>query len=110
MELDAERAAGRIDSSVLASDVAEHMAARGVPFREAHDAVARLVLRAEELDLPLSDLPAGEVEKLAPGAGGAWAGLFDVEQGLERRGSEGGSSLTAVRSQLAAARDRLSRS
>ena len=107
MRIERERAAERIDPSVLASDVAEHLAARGVPFREAHDAVARLVRRADELGVALPDLPSDEVDAIAPQAGESWNALFDVERGLERRRSDGGSSLASVRAQTEAARERL---
>ncbi len=96
-----------VDPSVLASDLAEALAAAGTPFRDAHETVARLVRRASELGVPLPALPGDEVAAIAAGLAGAWTELFDVEAALERRSAAGGSSREAVAAQLAAARKAL---
>src|SRR3712207_6677636 len=50
---DKERMVGSAGGFALATELADFLAARGVPFREAHHAVGRLVRRCEELGLPL---------------------------------------------------------
>src|SRR5919199_1225577 len=54
-----EEAAGGF---ALATELADFLAADGVPFREAHHAVGKLVRRCEELELSLEDLPREELE------------------------------------------------
>lgn len=103
-------AGAAVDASLLASDLAERLAAAGTPFREAHEKVLRLVRRASELGTPLSALPEDEVAAVAPGLVEAWEASFDVEAALERRSAAGGSSRRAVELQLAAARAALAAS
>ncbi|MDT8435578.1 MAG: argininosuccinate lyase [Gemmatimonadota bacterium] len=120
LEIVPAAAARALDPGVFASDLAEALAVRGLPFREAHLVTARLVRRAAELGVPLPDLLAGEAarEAAAAGAGehgawddGAWEKLrdevFDVEAALERRRAAGGSARAAIAAQLRAAREAL---
>jgi argininosuccinate lyase len=107
MTLDPERALGAMDPSVLASDVAERLACGGVPFRIAHDTVARLVQHAEERGISLSELTPDEVGEIEPTLAADWQSLFDREAALQRRGSTGGSSAVAVNNQICEARRKL---
>ncbi len=92
-------AAAEADFS-LATDAADLLARRGVPFREAHGVVAGLVREAVDSGRPFSDVvlaalgdEAGDVLRQA-----SW---------LESKVSEGGTSSARVREQLALARDLL---
>jgi argininosuccinate lyase len=104
LTVDPHAAARALDPSVLASDVAERLAARGIPFREAHLAVARLVRRAAELGVPISELSPDEVGGATSLPAGEWRDALDVEAALERRGATGGSSRAAIAEQLGSAR------
>jgi argininosuccinate lyase len=64
-----------------ATDLADYLVRRGVPFRDAHEAVARAVRRADELGCALPDLPLPELRALAPQI------EDDVYQGLTLEGS-----------------------
>ena len=89
---------------LAATDVADLLVRRGVPFRESHGIVAELVRRAVENGKLLSELDPAEVAEVAPQLD---AGLGDVlAEGawLESKVSEGGTSLERVREQLARAR------
>ncbi|MCL7978183.1 MAG: argininosuccinate lyase, partial [marine benthic group bacterium] len=97
-----------IDASVLASDLAESLAEGGLPFREAHEVVGRLVAKAEDLGVALADLDAEQVRSIEPGLVESWETRFDREAALQRRGAIGGSSREAVGRQLSEARKRLS--
>jgi len=85
------------DPELFATDVAEHLVARGVPFREAHEAVsAHFVSTGGRLD------PAGVGE--IPGADPALASSLDAPSALARRSTPGGPGPSPLRHQLAAAR------
>mgnify|MGYP001576973300 FL=1 len=58
MQFNSERAEKAIDPSMLATDLAEHLVEQGVPFRHAHEIVARLVHSG-------ADLAASDDESLA---------------------------------------------
>jgi argininosuccinate lyase len=97
-------AAAAADEFLAATDVADLLVRRGVPFRESHGVVAGLVRRALEDGVTLSELPREVLaehsdvlddEFYAVLAEGAW---------LESKVSEGGTALERVREQLAEAR------
>jgi len=73
------------DPALLATDLAEYLVRRGVPFREAHHAVGHVVALAEAKNLPLPGLPSAEVRKVHPGFGADWATAFDLERALQKR-------------------------
>lgn len=108
MRLNHERALASIDASVLASDLAESLAESGVPFREAHEIVGRLVAKAEGLGVGLTELEAEQVRSIEQRLAESWERRFDLEAALQRRGAIGGSSREEVSRQLSEARKRLS--
>jgi argininosuccinate lyase len=91
------------DEFLGATDLADLLVRRGVPFRESHGMVAGLVRRALERGGTLSDLSDEDVAELAPALDGS---LSEVLAGgwLESKVSEGGTSLERVREQLGRAR------
>jgi argininosuccinate lyase len=96
------------DEFLAATDVADLLVRRGVPFREAHGVVAGLVRRALESGRTLSQLSS---EDLAAAHEALDAEVYDVlEQSswLESKVSEGGTALARVREQLEQARAALS--
>jgi argininosuccinate lyase len=77
------------DPALLATDLADYLVARGVPFREAHHAVGAVVKLAETLKLPLDKLPTAEVKKIHTGYGDDWACVFDLKRAMAMRGGTG---------------------
>jgi argininosuccinate lyase len=94
------------DELIAATDVADLLVRLGVPFREAHGAVAGLVRAAIESGRTLSQLRREELaahsEVLAEHAD-QLAAVLDGRQWLESKISEGGTALARVREQLDAA-------
>jgi len=86
------------DPRLLATDLAEHLVARGVPFREAHETVARYLA----LDRPLE---ANALRGFDPRFGDDVQKVLDVRASLAARKTPGGPSPEAVRIQLARAHD-----
>ena len=66
-----------------ATDLADHLVRRGVPFRDAHEAVARAVRHAEARGIGLEDLSLAELREFAPQAGD------DVARRADARGVGG---------------------
>jgi argininosuccinate lyase len=97
-------AAAASDEFAVATDVADLLVRRGVPFREAHGRVGGVVRAAVERGKKLSELTAEDLRELAPPLDGEFYELLDHEAGLESKISEGGTSLARVREQLAHAR------
>jgi argininosuccinate lyase len=105
ISFDRERlAAAASDEFSAATDVADLLVRRGVPFREAHGIVGGVVRAAVERGKKLSDLTEEELRELAPQLDGEFYELLDQGAWLDSKISEGGTSLARVREQLSHAR------
>jgi argininosuccinate lyase len=102
MVFNRERCAAAVsDPALLATDLADYLVSRGVPFREAHHAVGAVVRLAEKLNLKLNVLPTDEVKKLHAGFGDDWASVFDLKRGLSLRKGTGMPGPAQVKKQFA---------
>jgi argininosuccinate lyase len=98
-------AAAASDELIAATDIADLLVRRGVPFRSSHGVVAGLVRLAVESGRPLSELTAEELRAASPELDRATvADVLRQSSWLESKVSEGGTSLERVREQLVAAR------
>jgi argininosuccinate lyase len=88
---------------MAATDLADHLAARGVPFREAHEIVGRLVLRCESEGRTLQQLTLTELRAASPAFEDEALQAVDVDTAVARRVSAGGTGHDAVRAQIDAA-------
>jgi len=109
LQINPENMASSLGSELLATDLADELVADGIPFREAHEMVGRLVSAAERSGVELSDLPDEAVE--AAGYRGNPAALrsLTAEKALERRSNTGGVAPAALLKQLEEARAALQR-
>jgi argininosuccinate lyase len=103
---DRERmAAAAADELLAATDAADLLVRRGMPFREAHGVVAGLVRHALGSGRRLSELEPSELAELAPELPPAeLAGLLADQGWLETKVSAGGTALARVGEQLEQAR------
>jgi argininosuccinate lyase len=97
-------AAAAADEFLAATDVADLLVRRGVPFRESHGVVAGLVRRALEEGVTLSELPPEALAEQSEVLDDEFYALLTEGAWLESKVSEGGTALERVREQLAAAR------
>jgi argininosuccinate lyase len=88
----------------LATELADFLAADGVPFREAHHAVGRLIKRCEELESSLEDLPREELEAAHPALAGLPETLLSPHGSVRNKRSAGSTSPASVDEQLGEAR------
>jgi argininosuccinate lyase len=96
-------AAAAGDEFLAATDIADLLVRRGVPFREAHGVVADLVRRAIALGKPLSGLTPAELKEVSAELDDEYYRVLSDGAWLESKLSEGGTSLTRIREQLARA-------
>lgn len=97
--------AAALGGYMAATDLADHLAAHGVPFRDAHEIVGRLVLSCERSGRTLQDLSVEELRAASPAFGEDVLSALDIDAIVARRVSEGGTGHDAVRAQLVLARD-----
>jgi argininosuccinate lyase len=94
-----EQAVERED--VLATDIADELVRRGVPFREAHGAVGKLLRLAEENGLAVSELPDLAWITVHPAFGDGPIPHPTAGRSVEARNIAGGTGRSAVIAQIA---------
>jgi argininosuccinate lyase len=94
-----ESAAG--DPNLLATDLAEYLVKKGMPFREAHEAVGKLVARAVAAKRALNDISLLEMQEISPLFGDDVLKVFDVRASLAKRAAVGAPSPENVAAQIA---------
>ncbi len=95
------------DPQLLATDLADYLVQRGVPFRHAHHLVGAVVSHAEKAGLPLNRLSRAEFQAISTEFGPDVLATFDLRKAMARRKSTGAPGTRQVRQQLAAWKKRL---
>ncbi|MCX7838612.1 MAG: argininosuccinate lyase [Anaerolineae bacterium] len=107
MRVHADKMRAALDAAMLATDLADYLVRRGVPFREAHRLVGEAVKRAEACGVMLADLPLDEYQRIAPQFAADIKDVFDFARALASREIIGGTGPNAVRAQIAQAKQML---
>ena len=92
---------------IAATDVADLLVRRGVPFRQSHGIVAGLVREAVESGRSLSELEREDLARHSDVLDDEFYAVLSQRSWLESKVSEGGTALDRVREQLAHARAEL---
>jgi argininosuccinate lyase len=98
-------AAASVGGFALATDLAEELVTRGVPFREAHEIVGEVVKLAEVRGVDLDGLDPEELGAVHPALDAEVATRFDPQQAIDRRDGINGTATASVRAQLERARE-----
>jgi argininosuccinate lyase len=93
--------AAATDPALLATDLADYLVRKGVPFRQAHHAVGALVALAEQQGRRLNQLSLSELRSVERKFGADALKVFDLKQALARRALPGAPGTKEVRRQLA---------
>ena len=88
----------------LSTDVAEHLVRRGVPFRDAHEAVGHLVVWCLANDCDLGEVSDVDLAAISPHLTPDVRSVLSVDGALAARSGFGGTAPERVREQLEAAR------
>jgi argininosuccinate lyase len=102
-----EPAAAADESWVVATDLAEDLARRGVPFHRAHQIVGQLVLESVKAGKRPSQWTGSELVAFAPEFAPEMAALLDPLEGMKSRALPGGTAPSAVTAALEQAGQRL---
>ena len=86
---------------MLATDLADYLVRKGVPFRETHHISGACVRLAEEEGIPLDKLTLEQLQKIDARFGDDVLAVWDYEQSVERKSSLGGTAKSAVLQQIA---------
>ena len=97
-------AAASVGGFALATDLAEELVTRGVPFRDAHEIVGEVVRLAESRGVDLDGLDPEALAAIHPALDARVAARFDPQQAIDRRDGVNGTATTSVVAQLERAR------
>lgn len=106
MTVHPEKMRAAIDASMLATDLADDLVRKGVPFREAHAMVGRAVRAAAEKGVSVDQLSLNEMQAWGPFEADVER-LFDPLESVKRRNATGGTSPDSVRKQIEKAKETL---
>ncbi len=106
MIVNKERMLAAIDPSMFATDLADELVRKGMPFREAHAVAGRAVRLAAEKSLSLDQLSLNEWQAIGPFEADV-VQLFDARRSIEKRNSIGGTSPQSVNDQIQIARSKI---
>lgn len=86
-----------------ATELADYLAKKGIPFREAHELVGEMVLQCIQKECYLLDVTLEEYQEWCPLVENDLFEALSPKTAVERRNSEGGTGFEAVRQQIDAA-------
>ncbi len=91
----------------LATDLAEYLVRKGVPFREAHEITGQIVRYAIDKGVEIEDLTLKELKQFSDLIQEDILGIFNLQDALKRRISAGSTSPDEVKKQILLWRERL---
>jgi argininosuccinate lyase len=100
-------AAAASDPALLATDLADYLVRKGIPFRQAHHAVGAAVALAERASKPLDKLTLAEFRSVDGHFGPDTAEVFKLDKAMGRRSITGAPGTREVKKQLARWQDML---
>jgi len=93
------------ENFATATDLADYLVRKGLPFRQAHEIVGRVVRHAVERTLGLEQIPLADLRRFSELIGSDVHQALTVEASLRARAVTGGTAPEAVRRALAQARE-----
>lgn len=105
LNVNVERMSAALDDSMLATDLADYLVRKGVPFRISHELVGKAVKRSEQLGVSLRGLPLPEYQRIDNAFREDVTEVFDFRASIEARDVRGGTATAAVRAQFDRARE-----
>lgn len=103
LEIRPEKMRAALDVDMLATDLADYLVYRGMPFRQAHHVAGQAVALAAREGVKLSTLSLEQLRGLSDLFTDDVAQVFDFAASVARRNAPGGPAPSAVRQQIAAA-------
>ncbi|UNI20446.1 Argininosuccinate lyase [Purpureocillium takamizusanense] len=96
----AEKMRAALDPFMLATDVADYLVRKGVPFRETHHISGRCVAKSEETGIPMNELSYEQMKAIDPRFEEDISEAFNYDTSVERRSAKGGTSKSSVMEQI----------
>lgn len=91
-----------LSPDMLATDLADYLVRRGVPFRETHHISGQVVALAEKQNVPMDTLSFEQLQSIDKRFERDVLNVFDYDKSVEMRSAKGGTSKAAVMEQIEA--------
>jgi argininosuccinate lyase len=98
--VDPVRMRAGIDAGMFATDLADYLVLKGIPFREAHSLAGQAVARAGQLKVSLDNMTLKEYQEVNKLFSEDVYKVFDPDQSIAKRAAQGGTARQAVLAQL----------
>lgn len=95
-----EKMLAALSPDMLATDLAEYLVRKGVPFRETHHISGRVVALAEKENVPMDKLTLAQFKSVDERLGDDVLEVFNYEKSVELKSAIGGTSRSAVLKQI----------
>lgn len=100
MNIFPEKMKASLSADMLATDLAEYLVRKGVPFRETHHISGAAVKMAEDRNGSLSDLTVEDLKTLHPSFEADVSKVWSFETSIENRNTPGGTAKSSVLAQI----------
>jgi argininosuccinate lyase len=100
LQLRPERMSEQLEPSLLATDLADYLVKKGMPFRQAHGVVGQVVALAEEKGVVLTAVSLTQLQSISSYFGEDVTAVFQIKSALENRSVTGGTASKALQKQL----------
>lgn len=107
LRINADAMAAALTEDLLATDLADYLVQKGLPFRQAHHTVGQVVRSAADRGETLSQLPLSALAGISAYFDDDVAEVFNFARSVARRNSFGGTAPAAVKAQIARANAKL---
>ncbi|KAK3934689.1 L-Aspartase-like protein [Diplogelasinospora grovesii] len=95
-----EKMKASLDPFMLATDLADYLVRKGVPFRETHHISGRCVALSEQTGTPMNELTFEQLKSIDARFDKDIAEVFNYEKSVEMRSAKGGTSKSSVLEQI----------
>jgi argininosuccinate lyase len=100
LQLRPERMATQLEPGLLATDLADYLVKKGMPFRQAHGVVGQVVALAEKMGVALTAVPLSQLQSISSYFEEDVTAVFQIKSALENRSVIGGTASQTLREQL----------
>jgi len=94
---------------LLATEAADYLTRKGMPFRQAHDVIGKVLREAEKQNIPWTSLPLEALKKIAPEFDANFAQTLSVDSALATKKVPGGTAPDSVRAAISDLQDRIAK-
>jgi len=100
LNINVERTKQALTEDMLATDVADYLVKKGMPFRQAHHVVGQLVRLADDQNITLSQIALTDMQEISDLFTADVAEVFDFERSISQRNAPGSTAPDAVKIQI----------